>query len=57
MPHEFTVTGNPLGDFAIAALVFVAGLLWAVKGGSKFGWLLLAAGLAWAVLIGRVFLH
>jgi hypothetical protein len=50
------ITGNFLGDFVVAALLLVAGLLMAIKAESKWGWVIFALGGAWVWLIARFLL-
>ena len=51
------VTGVALHDFGLLALVFIAGLLIAVKGGRALGWVVVAVAVVWAVRLAQVLIR
>ena len=51
------ITGVGLYDFGLVALLFIAGLLIAVKAGRRLGWVVVGVAVFWAIRLGQQLLR
>jgi hypothetical protein len=52
---KFPITGHELGDWGLLVLVFILGMIFAIRLGHKWGWLLVVAAIYWAFQMFLVF--